>query len=123
MAKRHPGAAGLVFARPSITPDAVRVVDAIYEALLEAGIPPADVPRVERLVSTVALGYAASEASGRFSVGTLNPRARRAQLPEEELPGHAAVLPWLEEPVDWDAEFESDLADLMALVEHLAGRA
>jgi len=122
MAKRHPGAAALTFSRPSVTPDAVRVVDAIYMALLDAGVPPPEVPRVERLVSTLVLGYAASEANGRFSVGTLDPRARRAQLPETELPGHALVVDWLENS-DWEGEFETDLRDLKHLVQSLAERA
>jgi AcrR family transcriptional regulator len=120
LARRHPGAVALVFARPSVAPDAVRVVDAIYLALLEAGVAPSDVPRVERLVSTLVLGYATSEANGRFSAGTLNPRGRRAQLPEGELPGHALLRPWLDEHVDWDAEFSQDLADMMTLIESLA---
>jgi AcrR family transcriptional regulator len=120
LAKRHPGAVALVFARPSIAPDAVRVVDAIYVALLDAGVGPCEVPRVERLVSTLVLGYATSEANGRFSSSALNPRGRRAQLPEGELPGHAALRPLLDEPVDWDAEFRRDLTDMMTLIESLA---
>jgi AcrR family transcriptional regulator len=120
LAKGHPGAIGLVFARPSVTAGAVRVVDAVYVALLDAGVPPDEVPRVERLLSTVVLGYATSEANGRFSGGTLNPRGSRGQLPEGELPGHASLSRWLETPVDWDAEFERDLADMVVLIERLA---
>lgn len=121
MAHRHPGATGLVFTRPSVSGDAVRVVDAIYGALLDAGVPPAEVPRVERLVSTLVIGYAVSEANGRFSAGS-HPRSQRGQLPDGELPGHAALAPYLGQPVDWDGEFADDLADLLALVNRLAGR-
>lgn len=117
LTKRHPGATPLLFARPSVAPDAVRVVDVIYRALLDAGVPPADVPRIERLTSTVVLGYAVSEASGRFGDGTKNLRSRRGQLPEGDLPGHHALATWLDQPVDWDAEFEADLADLTRLID------
>jgi AcrR family transcriptional regulator len=116
LTKRHPGATPLLFARPSVAPDAVRVVDVIYTALLDAGVPPADVPRIERLTSTVILGFAVSEASGRFGAGTRNPRSRRGQLPEGDLPGHHALATWLDRPVDWDAEFEADLDNLNQLI-------
>jgi len=35
-------------------------------ALREAGLPEAELARAERLISTAVLGFAASEASGRF---------------------------------------------------------
>ena len=117
LTKEHPGATSLVFARPSVTPDAVRVVDVIYQTLLDAGVPPPEVPRIERLVTTTILGYAVSETNGRFGAGTLNPRSRRGQLPEGELPGHKALAEWLDQEVNWDAEFEAAIADLGALVE------
>lgn len=121
MARRHPGATALIFSRPSVTADAVRVVDAIYSALLDAGVPPAEVPRLERLVSTLVLGYAVSEASGRFSDRSPT-RALRGQLAEGVLPAHGFLGPWLEAPVDWDEEFAEDLNDLLGLVNRLAGR-
>jgi AcrR family transcriptional regulator len=120
LAHRHPWAAMLIFSRPSVAPDAVRVVDQIYAALIDAGVPDADVARVERLVSTFVIGYGASETGGRFSTGTLNPRGRRAQLAAGELPAHHALATWLDTPVDWDAEFETDLDDLVRLVEAIA---
>jgi AcrR family transcriptional regulator len=120
LAKRHPGAITLLFARPAVTPDAVRVVDTIYVALLEAGVPPQEVPRLERLVSTIVLGYAVSEASGRFAAGTLGPRARRGQLPEGDLPGHTQLTSYLDCDVDWDAEFRADLDDVVELIKRLA---
>ena len=120
LAHRHPWAAMLIFSRPSVAPDAVRVVDQIYAALIDAGVPDADVARVERLVSTFVIGYGASETGGRFSTGTLNPRGRRAQLAAAELPAHNALATWLDTPVDWDAEFETDLDDLVKLVEAIA---
>ena len=120
LAHRHPWAATLIFSRPSVAPDAVRVVDQIYAALIDAGVPDAEVARVERLVSTFVIGYGASETGGRFSTGTLNPRGRRAQLDAGELPAHNALATWLDTPVDWDAEFETDLDDLVRLIEAIA---
>jgi AcrR family transcriptional regulator len=116
LAKQHPEATSLLFTRPTVTPDAVRVVDAIYTALLDAGVPPAHVPRIERMASTLILGYAVSEASGRFSAGTPNPRARRGHLSTGDLPGHHALAESLDQDVDWDAEFEADLADITTVI-------
>jgi AcrR family transcriptional regulator len=116
----HPWASGLLFSRPAVDPDAVRVVDLIYTALIEAGVPAAEVPRVERLASTVILGFVASEVGGRFGPGDLDPRRRRALLAGQPFPGHRAVARWLAAPVDWDAEFETDLDDLARLIEAIA---
>jgi AcrR family transcriptional regulator len=117
LTKQRPWAATLLLSRPSVAPDSVRVVDGIYQALLEAGVPDAEVPRLERLVSTFVLGYGASETGGRFDAGTLDQRARRGQLPEGDLPAHARLAPWLDARPDWDAEFDADLADLQQLIE------
>ncbi|MFF4125845.1 TetR/AcrR family transcriptional regulator [Microbispora rosea] len=121
MARRHPWAAQLLFSRPAVTPDAVRVVDLIYIALLEAGVPDREVPRLERLIATFVIGFAASEASGRFGSGSLDPRGRRGLLPEGELPGHSRLAPWLDLPSDLDTEFEADLDDLLRLIKAVAG--
>jgi AcrR family transcriptional regulator len=123
LAHGHPWAAALLFSRPSVTPDAARVVDLVYTNLLAAGVPASEVPRVERLVSTYMIGWVASEVGGRFGPGDL--RLRRGlvgAIRAKALPGHAALARWLEPPVDWDAEFEADLDDLMRLVETAAKR-
>ncbi|MEU5044485.1 TetR/AcrR family transcriptional regulator [Streptomyces griseorubiginosus] len=120
--QRHPWAAHLLFSRPAVTPDAVRAVDIIYLALIEAGVPEPEVPRLERLISTFVIGFAASEASGRFTPGALDPRGRRSQLPAGELPGHSRVGRWLDLPVDLTAEFEADLADIRRMVLGAAAR-
>ena len=117
LAVRHPSAFSLLLARPSVTPDAVRATDVLYQALLDAGVPDGQVDRVERLVSTFVLGFAASEVNGRFSKGTLNPRARRAQLSPAEIPAHHRLAEHLDRAVDWDAEFEADLEDLRRIIE------
>ena len=117
----HPWAAELVFARPAVTPDSVRTVDLLYTALLEAGVPAGEVPRLERMLSTVVIGFAASEAGGRFGSRD-DPRSFRGTLPDGTLPGHAQLVAALECPVDWDAEFEADIADLALLIEAVARR-
>jgi len=65
-ADRHPAVFGLLLQRPAATPGARHVRDGIYQALREGGLSEADIPRVERVISTVILGFAASEAGGRF---------------------------------------------------------
>jgi len=120
VATRHPSAVPLVFTRPAISPGAIRVVDATYQALLAAGTPPAQVPRLERMLSTFAVGHTLSEVSGRFGDGTLGPKARRAQLTAAELPGHDALAGVLDGPVDWAEEFRTDLRELCDLVERNA---
>jgi AcrR family transcriptional regulator len=65
-ARRHPHLFPLLLSRPAVTPAAVQARDAVHAALREAGVPEPDVPRTERLLSTAVLGFAASEAAGRF---------------------------------------------------------
>ncbi len=44
----------------------LRFRDTVQSALREGGLPEAEVARAERLISTAVLGFAASEAAGRF---------------------------------------------------------
>jgi AcrR family transcriptional regulator len=116
LARRHPAVFSLLLARPTVTPDALRHVDAYYATLLAAGVPAEHVPRVERLISTFALGFATSEVAGRFS-----PRDRGGASflhDPKRYPTHTALLGVLAQPVDWDAEYEQDLADLVFLIQH-----
>jgi AcrR family transcriptional regulator len=122
LAHLHPWMAALAFSRPSTTADSAGGVDLFYSALLDAGIPAAEVPRLERLLTTLALGYGASEVGGRFARTESDVRARRGLLGDAPLPGHKALIRWLETPVDWDAEFEADVDDLVRLVETTAAR-
>ena len=69
-ARAHPQVFPLLLQRPAATSGARRVREAVYQALRDAGAPENQVPRIERVLSTFALGFAASEAAGRFSVGT-----------------------------------------------------
>lgn len=120
LARRHPAAVPLIFTRPAVTPDGLLVVDAIYSALLDAGVPPEQVARTERMVSTFVLGYAISEASGRFGHGSLGTRERRGEVAAGQLPAHTKLGVLLDAPGSWDAEFDADLADIATLVESIA---
>jgi AcrR family transcriptional regulator len=66
-AQRHPGVFPLLLQRPATTTGALAVRDAVYRALEEGGIAKGDVARTERVMSTAILGFAASEAGGRFA--------------------------------------------------------
>jgi AcrR family transcriptional regulator len=65
-ARHHPTVFPLLLQRPASTPAAKRARERVYEGLRAAGIAATDVAMVERLISTMVLGFAASEASGRF---------------------------------------------------------
>lgn len=65
-AQRHPGVFPLVLQRPAATPAALVARRGVYEGLAEAGVAATDVAQVERIVSSAVLGFAASEAGGRF---------------------------------------------------------
>ncbi len=66
VARRHAAVFPLLLQRPATTRESKRVRDAIVAALVSAGLDPDDARRAERLVSTMILGFAASEAGGRF---------------------------------------------------------
>ena len=66
-AKRHPDAFPMLLRRPATTPAAKRSREAIYDALRSAGVNEDDIPRAERVLSTFMIGFAASEAGGRFA--------------------------------------------------------
>jgi AcrR family transcriptional regulator len=66
-ARRHPSVFPLLLQRPASTPAARRARDRVCVALRDAGVNPREIPRLERVVSTMVLGFAASEAGGRFS--------------------------------------------------------
>jgi AcrR family transcriptional regulator len=117
LARRHPAAFSLMFARPSTTPESVRQLDTLYGMLLDAGVPPEHVPRIERLLSTFALGFATSEVAGRFSAADPR-RAVRGLNDPAVFPAHAKLSDVLEQGVDWDKEYEQDLADLFFLIRH-----
>jgi len=65
-ARRHAGVFPLLLQLPTNTRSALGVRDRVRVALSEAGVPDQRVASAERLVSTAVLGFAASEALGRF---------------------------------------------------------
>jgi AcrR family transcriptional regulator len=65
-ARRHPAVFPLLLTRPAVTPAARAARDAVQSALREGGLPETGVARAERLISTAVLGFAVSEAAGRF---------------------------------------------------------
>jgi AcrR family transcriptional regulator len=65
-ARQHPAVFPLLLRRPATTPEARRVRDSVCDALRRAGVPAVRAAQVERLVSTAVLGFAVSEAAGRF---------------------------------------------------------
>jgi AcrR family transcriptional regulator len=84
-AKRHPAVFPLLLTRPAVTPGARTVRDFVQAALREAGLGEAAAARAERLISTAVLGFAASEAAGRF-------RQHPQAVVDEDF---AALLGWL----------------------------
>ena len=65
-ARRHPAVFPLLLTRPAVTPAARAARDAVQAALREGGLPDPEAARAERLIATAVLGFAASEAAGRF---------------------------------------------------------
>jgi AcrR family transcriptional regulator len=84
-ARRHPTVFPLLLTRPAATPTARTVRDFALAALREAGLDEAAAARAERLISTTVLGFAASEAAGRF-------RQHAQAVIDEDF---AALLGWL----------------------------
>jgi AcrR family transcriptional regulator len=66
-ALRHPQVFPLLLQRAAATDGARRTRDVVYGALREAGLAENDVIQLERLLATAVLGFAASEAGGRFA--------------------------------------------------------
>jgi AcrR family transcriptional regulator len=71
-ARRHPAVFPLLLTRPVVTPAARAVRDAVLDALRDGGVPESSVYSAERLISTAVLGFAVSEAAGRFRMHTQN---------------------------------------------------
>lgn len=65
-ARRHPTAFTLLLQRPAQTTRSLATRERIYVLLREGGVAVDQLERVERLVSTMALGFVLSEAAGRF---------------------------------------------------------
>jgi AcrR family transcriptional regulator len=119
VAREHPAVAGLLFTRPAASERSLLPAERVYRALLDAGVPEAEVPRLERLLSTFVLGYVLSEVEGRFAASTRLARSHRVELGPADLPAHHRLGP-LPHHVDCDAEFAEDFEDLLTIVEAAA---
>ncbi len=66
LAHRRPELFGLLLQRRAVGKDATRARQAALQALRDAGLESGAAERMERLLSTVVVGFALSEATGRF---------------------------------------------------------
>jgi AcrR family transcriptional regulator len=66
VANRHPAVFLLLLQRPAVAPESLDLRERVRDALRSSGVSPDLLDRGERLVSTVALGFLASEVGGRF---------------------------------------------------------
>jgi AcrR family transcriptional regulator len=67
LAHRRPELFGLLLRRRAVGRDAIRAREAALRALRDAGLESKAAERMERLLSTVVMGFALSEATGRFN--------------------------------------------------------
>jgi AcrR family transcriptional regulator len=73
-ARRHPSAFPLLLQRPAATDEARKARAAINLALADAGIPQERTDQMQRVLSTAVLGFALSEATGRFEAQSVQQR-------------------------------------------------
>jgi AcrR family transcriptional regulator len=97
LAHAHPSAFPLLLNRSAAGASASWMTAALRAVLHDAGAPASEVPRLARLICGFLLGYTTGEVTGGL------PRAPEAEEGAEEIT---------------DAEFDADLADLIALVEN-----
>jgi AcrR family transcriptional regulator len=109
VAQRYPTVVPLLLTRAYVAPQAVRVVDATSALLRKAGVPEADVPRLERMVSIFLLGYGTAAANGAF---WSDPDATRPPAADGSVGATSAT---------WEAELLDDVADLERLIRLRAG--
>lgn len=122
MAREHPSVIQYAFTKPAETPYTMRVVEFTYQALLDAGVPPPEIPRLERFASTFVMGWALSEASGRFTAGRLSRLERRELLGPDEMPARDKVAAVCDTRADPDAEFLADFTGILDLIEAASGQ-
>jgi hypothetical protein len=76
------------------------VRDHVYGVLRAAGIAQGQIVRVERIVSTLAIGFAAGEVAGRFPGGRA---ARGGGVPARAILIRAGIAPFRDPRVDLSA--------------------
>lgn len=108
LARRYPTVVPLLLTRPYLAPEAVRVVRVMYGILDDAGVAPAELYRVERLISTHLLGYCVSVANKAFWA------AEPDTLAVETAPAEPADQD--HHPDRWRAELERNLESLGQLI-------
>ncbi len=84
-ALRHPQVFPLLLQRAAATPGARRTRDAVYSALHDAGVDQDDAVQLERILATAVLGFAASEAGGRFAAHSIRQLDADFQLLQDTL--------------------------------------
>jgi len=119
-AREHPSLVQYAFTKPAETPRTLQVVEFTYLALLDAGVPHVEIPRLERFVSTFVMGWALSEASGRFTPSRMSRRERRELLGPDEMPAYDQVAAARDTHADPDAEFLADFTAILDLIEAAA---
>jgi Tetracyclin repressor-like, C-terminal domain len=117
VAREHPPVIQYAFTKPAQTPGTMRVVEFTYQALLDAGVPHAQIPRLERFASTFVMGWALSEASGRFAASRMSRQERRELLGPHEMPAYDQVADVRDIHADPDAEFLADFTTILDLIE------
>lgn len=122
VAREHPSVIQYLFTKPAETPGTLRGVEFVYQALLDAGVPDAEIPRLERFASTFIIGWALSEASGRFTASRMSRRERRELLGPDEMPAYDKVAAVRDTRADSDAEFLADFTSILDLIEATANR-
>lgn len=123
VATRHPNLVPLLTSRAPATPEALRVLEAGFDALRRAGVDPAGAVQAYRLLVSFAIGFVSLEVGGFFRQSA---EATFGMLPldppaAEEFPRIVEAGPHL---LEWDpdAEFEAG-ADLMfSLLRRQAGQ-
>jgi AcrR family transcriptional regulator len=113
LADRYPTLVPLLLTRAYIASSAVRIVEVTSAMLRDAGVSPAEVPRLERMVSTFLLGYATSASNHAF---WSDPTATK---PPPEL-GSAPTKRRHKGPDHWRGELDQDITDLTELLRMLA---
>jgi AcrR family transcriptional regulator len=116
VAREHPAMVQYGFTRPAETPGTLRVVELVYQVLLDAGVPPAEIPRFERFVSTFVMGWALSEVSGRFA-HRMSRQERRELLGPDEMPARDKVAAAGDTHADPDAEFVANFTGILDLID------
>ena len=116
---KHPWGGQLLFSRPVVSASGANVVETIYSALFAAGVPDAQIPRLERLISTAVIGLAASEVEGRF-VRRTPESSKDVALSVDAFPAHRRLSEYLTGQRSTRLEFLADLGDLILMVKATA---